>query len=113
MIQHGNTPERWSRFDLGQQILQIGVELQRALKFLRVDRSMQLRACYERALDLLRLTVEVQPDPELRRELEAFGGAIAELHGKPEPDPIAHRRTLRGILQLHPESAKQIPLLGL
>ena len=113
MIQHGISPERWSRFDLGQQILQIGIELQRALKYLRVDRSTQLRACYERALDLVRLTVEVQPDPELRRELEACGGAIAKLHSNPEPDPIAHRQALRVLLQLHPESAKQIPLLGL
>jgi hypothetical protein len=24
------SPERWARFDLGQQILQIGVEMQRA-----------------------------------------------------------------------------------
>lgn len=40
MTQHSSlSPERWARFDLGQQILQIGAEMQRALKYLHAERA--------------------------------------------------------------------------
>jgi len=106
-------PERWARFDLGQQILQIGVEMQRALKFLHAGGSLHLRSCYERAMELVDLTVQVQANPGLRRELLRWREVVAELYLRPEPDPIAHRQALRVLLRLHPESAKQIAVLGL
>lgn len=106
-------PERWARFDLGQQILQIGAEMQRAMKYLRLERSLQLRACYERALGLVDLTVQVQDIPGLRRELLRWREVVAELYLRDEPDPRAHRQALRVLLWLHPESAKQIAVLGL
>ena len=114
MTQHSSiAPERWARFDQGQQILQIGAEMQRALKFLRTERSAQLRACYERALALVDLTVQVQENPHLRRELLLWRGVIAGLHLRSEPDPVVHRQALRVLLRLHPESAKQVAVLGL
>lgn len=106
-------PERWARFELGQQILQIGLELQRGLKHLRPDRALELRACYERALSLVDLTVEVRPDPRLRRELLRWREVVAGLYLLPEPDARLHRQALRVLLRLHPESAKQIAVLGL
>jgi hypothetical protein len=114
MTQHSDLPlERWARFDLGQQILQIGAEMQRALKFLRVERLVQLRACYERALGLVDLTVQANPDPHLRRELLRWRGVVAELYLGSESNPIVHRQALRVLLCLHPESAKQIAVLGI
>ncbi len=114
MTQHATLPaERWARFDLGQQILQIGAEMQRALKFLRAERGPELRACYERALGLVDLTVEVQASPGLRRELLRWRGVIAELYLRAEPDAPTHRLALRVLLRLHPESAKQVAVLGL
>lgn len=106
-------PERWARFDLGQQILQIGVEMQRGLKFLGPEGSLYLRSCYERAMELVDLTVQIQPSPGLRRELLRWRGVVAELYLRPEPDEGAHRQALRVLLRLHPESAKQIAVLGL
>ena len=114
MTQHASlSPERWARFDLAQQILQIGAEMQRALKFLRAERSLQRRACYERAMALVDLTVEVQANPGLRRELLRWRGVAAELYLRDEADPRAHRQALRVLLRLHPESAKQVFVLGL
>jgi hypothetical protein len=114
VTQHGSlSPERWSLFDLGQQVLQIGAEMQRASKFLRAERSLQRRACYERAMGLVDLTVQVQGNPGLRRELLRWRGVIAGLYLCEEPDPRAHRQALRVLLWLHPESAKQIAVLGL
>ena len=114
MTQHASLPpERWARFDLGQQILQIGAEMQRALKYQSVERSLERRACYERAMGLLDLTVEVQPGANLRRELLRWRGVVGELYLAAEPDLRAHRQALRVLLRLHPESAKQVAVLGL
>lgn len=113
MTQHASlTAERWSRFDLAQQILQIAVEMQRALKFLTVERLTELKACYERALRLLDLTVEVQHRRNLRRELLRWRDVIADLYIREQIDRSTHESALRVLLQLHPESAKQVPLLG-
>lgn len=114
MTQHAAlSPERWARFELGQQILQIGAEMQRALKFLRPECLTEMRACYERAMALVELTVQVQENLHLRRELLGWHGVIAELYKREDPDPIVHRQALRVLLRLHPESSKQVAILGL
>ena len=114
MTQHASLPpERWARFSLGQQILQIGAEMQRALTFMRAERALELRSCYERAMALVDLTVEVQPDKSLRRELLRWRGVIAELYLRPESDPRVHRQALRVLLWMSPESALQVRVLGL
>jgi hypothetical protein len=114
MTQHAHlTVERWARFDLGQQLLQIGVEMQRGMRWLRPEHIERLRACYERALRLVDLTIEVQAKPTLKRELRLWRGVVAELQARDTPDAGTHRMALRVLLQLHPEAYKQIVLLGL
>ena len=114
MTQHSAlTAARWSRFTLGQQILQIGAEMQRASDCLRPDRMELLRGCYERALRLVDLTVEVNARRGLRRELLRWRGVVAELYVRDVSDPETHRLAFRSLLQLHPVAAEQIPLLGL
>ena len=112
MTQHAElTAERWSRFGLGRQILQIGVEMQRAIDSLRPDRIESLHLSYERALRLVDLTVEVHSVRNLRRELLRFRDVIAELYLKDEPDPRTHSIALRCLLWLHPLSAEQVQFL--
>lgn len=112
MTQHAElTAERWSRFDLGRQILQIGVEMQRASESLRLDRLESLRLSYERAMRLVDLTVEVHPIRNLRRELLRWREIVAELYLKDEPDPETHGLALKAMLWLHPLSAEQVPFL--
>lgn len=114
MTQHANlAPERWAKFTLGQQILQIGAEMQRAMRFLQPSQSTSLLACYERVLRLTDLTVQVQDNPSLRRELLRWRGVIAEKYVNGSSDEAAHREAFRVLLQLHPESAKQIRIIGL
>src|SRR5262245_12014558 len=109
MTQHANlTAERWARFDLWPQVLQIGAEMQRALRFLHPGERTALHSCYERVLRLVDLTVQVQPNPSLRRELLRWRDVIAELYLRQEPDPETHRLALRVLLQLHPVAAEQI-----
>lgn len=114
MTEHATlAPQRWARFTLGQQILQIGVEMHRATSALRPDRLASLRAGYERALQLVDLTVEVNANASLRRELLLWRGVVAELALRDEPDPELHRQALKVLLELHPESAGQVAILGL
>ena len=113
MTQHAElSAERWGRFSLGQQILQIAVELERGTSSLRADRRESLRLGYERVLRLVDLSVEVNARHSLRRELLRWRGVIADLYLGDSPDPAAHREALEVLLQLHPEAAAQLPDLG-
>lgn len=88
MTQHAElSAARWAQFGLGQQILQIAVELERAKNSLRADRLASLRLSYERVL------------------------RIAELYLADSPDPSAHRAATVVLLQLHPVAAVLIPNL--
>jgi hypothetical protein len=110
-VQHaGLTPERWAEFSLDQQLLMIGNELHRASKVLAQGGGERLRACYERALALTDLTVEVQSRTGLRRELLRWRDLLAELFLEPNPaSPEAHRRAFRALLQLNPIAYRQLP----
>ena len=113
MSQHALlSPARWSKFTLGQQILQIGVEMQRARScFDPLDRA-GLGASYERVLRLVDLTVEVNQVPNLRRELLRWRGVIAGFFVGDEPDRSGHDAALRVLLELHPESSPHVAFIG-
>lgn len=69
MSQHSSlSPERWAQFNLDQQILMIGNEMNRAKRSIELGDRQSLSLSYERVLRLLDLTVEVQQRPTLRRE---------------------------------------------
>lgn len=112
MTQHAElTAERWARFGLEQQLVQIAVELERGRSSLRADRQDALRLGYERVLRLLDLTVRVNPGRSLRRELLRWRDLVAELYVAAAPDTAAHRAATRLLLQLHPGAAGLIPSL--
>jgi hypothetical protein len=105
------TPDRWGRFDLDQQILMIGNEMQRASSLMREEDADTRRRCYERVLRLVDLTVELHEKATLRRELLRWRDLIASLYIAAWPDPDAHRAAFRVLLQLRPVASRQIPML--
>jgi hypothetical protein len=112
MTQHASlTPERWSAFNLDQQILMIGNEMNRAARLMDPKDRASLVLAYERVLRLLDLTVEVQHCPTLRRELLRWRDLIAELYVRPASDPARHRTAFRSLLLFTPEAARQIPFV--
>ena len=114
MSQHSSLDlERWARFDLDQQILMIGNELSRTTRFLGTDQLPSFRRGYERVLRLTDLTVECKPRPMLLRELLRWRELAAGLYISQEPAREEHLALFRTLLQLRPEAAKQIPLLGM
>jgi hypothetical protein len=105
--------ERWQRFSLAQQILQIGVEMQRGMSALEPQRLASLRLGYERVLRLVDLTVQANSGLHLRRELLRWRDVIAELYLRDGPDAQTHREALKALLALHPAAYEQIAILGL
>jgi hypothetical protein len=112
MSQHSSlSPERWAQFNLDQQILMIGNEMNRAQRSIELGDLKSLSLSYERVLRLLDLTVEVQRRPTLRRELLLWRGLIAELYIRTEPSTSDHDAAFRALLQLTPVAAQQIPFV--
>jgi hypothetical protein len=112
MTQHSSlSPERWAQFNLDQQILMIGNEMNRAQRSIELGDLKSLSLSYERVLRLVDLTVEVQRRPTLRRELLLWRGLIAELYIRTEPSAEDHDAAFRALLQFTPVAAQQIPFV--
>jgi hypothetical protein len=105
------SPERWASYRLGQQIIMIANEMNRAAKLQNREARPNLLLAYERILRLVDLTVEVQPRPTLRRELLRWRDVVAELSLLPEPDSVQHATAFRVLLRFTPEAARQIPFV--
>lgn len=108
MTQHASlTTERWMQFSLDQQILMIANEMHRASQLMKpVDRD-RLRNSYERVLRLVDLTVRVNSQRALRRELLRWRDVVAQLYVDTDPDPTAHAQILRCLLTFTPVAARQ------
>lgn len=112
--QHASlSAERWSGFNLDQQILMIGNEMNRARGLLAHRDWARVRSCYERVLQLVDLTVGVQSRRHLRRELLRWRDLIAQLYLSAEPGREEHDASFKCLLRFTPAASKQIaPLLG-
>jgi hypothetical protein len=110
MTQHaGLSPARWASFPVAQQLLMIANEMNRASKLMGPRDCERLRTSYERVLALADLTIRVNPGRSLRREMLRWRDLIAALYVTPGPDPAAHGAAFRALLQLHPETWRQLP----
>lgn len=63
------SPEKWSKFTPAQQILMIGNELNRAKNWLIKDDVKEADNCYERAFELLDLTIAMNYRRNFVKEL--------------------------------------------
>jgi hypothetical protein len=110
MAQHsGLSAERLARFTRGQQLMAIANEMNRASKLFGPDDKERLGKAHERVLALVDLTVEVNDARSLRRELLRWRDLVAEQYAASARDPQAHARAFRALLQLHPETWRQLP----
>lgn len=66
------TTEKWVKFSGAQQILMIANELNRAKNSLLRGDEEETKECYERAMELLDLTICVSSKRNKRRELLRF-----------------------------------------
>ena len=109
MTQHaGLGEERWADFELDQQLLMIGNEMNRASRAVARMDVEALRRGYERVLRLVDLTVAAAPRPALRRELLRWREVLAGLYLEPAPDAPAHRTAFRTLLLMSPGASRQV-----
>jgi len=73
-------PEKWSKFSPTQQILMIGNELNRAKNWLIKDDTKEVNNCYERAFELLDLTIAMNYRKNLVKELLRAREVLAILY---------------------------------
>jgi hypothetical protein len=107
--QHASlTEERWSAFNLDQQVLMIGNEMNRARKLMASEDQERLRNCYERILRLVDLTIRVHRRPTLWRELLRWRDLIAELYIADESRSEEHNAAFRCLLTLTPLAYQQV-----
>jgi len=105
------SPERWARFPRDRQLMMIANEMNRATALMDADDGRSRSLAYERVLRLADLTVAVNPQRGLRRELLRWRDLVAALYVAAAPDVRQHRAVLRCLLQLSPATAAQIPYI--
>jgi hypothetical protein len=82
------TQEKWSKFSLQEQLLMIGTEILRAKNWLNRSDFPLVLECYERALELIDLTVgNGHLNSEQRKQLLPLREAIGFLYVKKSGDP--------------------------
>ena len=74
------TIEKWQQFPFYKQILMIANELNRAKNWLSKKDFQEVKGCYERALELADLTVDVLIDKRYLKELLRFREVLAEMY---------------------------------
>lgn len=81
-------PERWGKFSVKQRELMIASELNRAKNWIKKNDLEEVKNCYERALELLDLTVEITKDKNRLKEYlrlrEMIGRLYVEKKGRPK-----------------------------
>ena len=105
----GLSAARFARFSRAQQLMAIANEMNRASKLFGPGDEERLGEAYERVLALVDLTVEVNGARSLRRELLRWRGLVAEQYVSAARDPAAHAQAFRALLQLNPETWRQLP----
>ena len=107
--QHADlSPHRWAAFPFPQQVLMIGNEMNRGLFHVDCRAWERARASYERALNLVDLTVDLPVARSRRRELLRWRDVVAALYLAGAPAVDAHVEGFRCLLLLTPESSRRI-----
>lgn len=91
------TPLKWEKFPFHKQILMIGTEILRAGKWMEKCDDEEVKNCYERAIELVFLTIEVLKEKNKLREILRFKEALLSLYLK---NNIEENKNLFKVLML-------------
>lgn len=96
--------EKWSSFGLSRQILMIANELNRAKNWLIKGELDEVANCYERAFELLDLTIELAARRNLRKELLRFREMLAWQYVVEQKEVSVNQRLFDVLLSLNKDS---------
>lgn len=101
------TVEKWRKFPFYKQILMIASELQRANSWIRREDFTEVKLCYERALELIFITIEnlllCHIDNRIR-ELLRFKELLQEEYIKEKFSLERNQKLFSTLVSLSPES---------
>lgn len=98
--------ERWGTFDRGKQLLMIANELNRAKNWINKEDFEEVRHCYERAFELLDLTVSITENGNMLRELLRFREMLAYQYINIEKNTDFNNKLIDVLLSLDKEAYK-------
>jgi hypothetical protein len=110
MNQAVKTPERWSGWSLERQFQLIANEMNRAAQLLGPADRERRRNAYERVLQLTNVTLALDSERELRRDLLRWRDLVALLYAQPGADASAHAAAWRSLLTLTPNTIGELEL---
>lgn len=98
------TKDKWASFPFSKQILMIANELNRANKWIEKEDFNESRHCYERAFEILYLTIEVLKDKRKLREILRFKEVLAGLYNERTPTLKENKNLLKVLILLDKDS---------
>ncbi len=100
------TLEKWKTFPFSRQILMIANELNRAGNWIMKSDPSEVKNCYERAIELIWLTVEALENKRKLRELLRLRGLVAYSYLFPPALASENQKMTNVLLTLDPEAFK-------
>jgi pantothenate kinase len=104
--------ERWSAFKREKQILMIANELNRAINWLEKGDLKEVKKSYERAFELLDLTIAVTRERNRLKELLRFREMLANLYVRGKRKETYHKELLKILLTLDSKAYKVLEMNG-
>lgn len=98
------TEEKWAKFPVYKQILMIGNELGRAGHWIEKKDFVEVRECYDRALELIAITVALLKEKNKLRELLRFKEALLGLYDQGQPTEEDNAALLKVLFTLDKDS---------
>ncbi len=98
------TEKKWSQFPLSQQILMIANELSRATSCIKRNDPKEVNLCYERAFELIYLTVAISKNYNFLREFLRFKELLAEQYIASKKDLKKNERLQKVLISLNSEA---------
>jgi hypothetical protein len=101
-LKHHKTlsPEKWKSFPFPRQILMIANELNRAGVWIGKDDLLEAKLCYERALELIWLTVPGIKNVRKLREMLRLRGVLASRYLDVPADVNENKKMMNALLLL-------------
>lgn len=98
------TEEKWSQFPFYKQIIMIANEINRAKNWIVKGDSEEVRICYEKALELIDLTVAVLVDRKVLREFLRFREVLAYEYISNKKNAETNKKLFFVLLSLNKDS---------
>ncbi len=98
------TVERWREFPFSKQVLMIATEMNRAGKWVKAEDFSEVKRCYERALELLFLTVEALEGARRLGELMRFKEMLCMLYVKDRPGYLENEKLMKALILMDRDS---------